>query len=303
MKRFLLCTALLTALIPGWLHAQLFNPGFENLNSNGTCSNWGNNYIFSVFIDSSGVVTGDSIVFDNQFYAATTDAHSGSYALELRNAYNFTTNEGIAGSVSADEDSIFTSWGTFEQVAISGYPVDFGFFHKYFPANGDTGLAILLVFDAMGDEIGRAEILISGTVPVYTYLSAPVVYTVNALPAAYTLNFSTANVYVEPSFGTRLLIDDVILNVSPTSLPEDVNGNDIDVFPNPANQSFTISQQEQVLQAYTISDISGRIIGNYQMFGKSIVHDTADLKNGVYFLTFTNNGTSEYKKIVISKQD
>lgn len=303
MKRFLLCTLLLAGLTGSSIQAQLFNPGFESINSEGNCSNWGNNYIFAVVIDSSGVSSGDSIVFDNQFYAPTTDAHSGLYALELRNAFNFTANEGIAGSVSADEDSVFTSWGTFEQVAISGYPVEFGFFHKYFPANGDTGQAILLVFDAMGDEIGRAEILITGTVPVYTYLSAPVVYTMNAVPAAYTLNFSTAKVDVEPSFGTRLLIDDVILDVSPTALPEYGLENSFSVFPNPANQSFTISYPEKVNQAYTISDISGKVLGSYTMNGNSVMHDAAGLKSGLYFLTFTNNGIAEHKKIVISRKD
>jgi hypothetical protein len=94
-----------------YMQAQTIQNGsFESLNSDGTLRNWGNVYLMSVWIDSSGVSHSDSIVYDGPFYAPTNDAFHGNTALELRNAWNFTSNIGIAGAVGLDDDSVFSSF-------------------------------------------------------------------------------------------------------------------------------------------------------------------------------------------------
>jgi len=97
------------------VQAQIIpNNSFEILNPDNTLSNWGNVYITSVWLDSLGNSFTDSVVIDNQYYAPTSDAHSGSTALELRNAWNFTTGTGIAGAVASDVGFSFQFMGVIE---------------------------------------------------------------------------------------------------------------------------------------------------------------------------------------------
>ncbi|MBK7431217.1 MAG: hypothetical protein IPI62_09885 [Bacteroidetes bacterium] len=91
--------------------AQIPNGDFEALLYDGTLSNWGNITLFAVIIDSAGNTIQDSLIFDGPFCGVTTDAHSGNYALEMRNMFNYTTNETINGWASVDEDSTYSAWG------------------------------------------------------------------------------------------------------------------------------------------------------------------------------------------------
>jgi hypothetical protein len=99
--------------------AQIPNSGFEQLNADGTVRNWGGVYLLPMYIDSSGNSFVDSIVFDNYFYFHTNDAHWGNSAIEMRNAWDYTTNQGMAGGVSADTDTVYSAWGSFETFPIT----------------------------------------------------------------------------------------------------------------------------------------------------------------------------------------
>jgi len=88
MKKQLLFS-LTMAMTACSLQAQVLNSSFENLNAGGSPKNWGAIIITEVVIgiDSSSTGPTDSLVTDGAFYAATTDAHTGNYALELHNGY------------------------------------------------------------------------------------------------------------------------------------------------------------------------------------------------------------------------
>ncbi|MBK6988970.1 MAG: hypothetical protein IPH33_12505 [Bacteroidetes bacterium] len=85
--------------------AQIPNGDFEALLYDGTLSNWGNITLFAVIIDSAGNTIQDSLIFDGPFCGVTTDAHSGNYALEMRNMFNLQTNND-QWVRSVDEDSV-----------------------------------------------------------------------------------------------------------------------------------------------------------------------------------------------------
>lgn len=263
--------------------AQIPNPGFETLNIDGSISNWGNVYSFPVSIDTNGISTMDSIVFDNAFYAPTSDAHSGNYAMELRNAFNFTTGTGIAGSVSSDTDAVYAAWGSLEFVPIQTYPTELGFYFKFFPVNGDTASITIIIYDEFGTEIGIGTSLIGGLVSTYTYLSVPIVYSGSSLPAFYSLNFTTAGYGFQPSFGTRFIIDDLSLNDA-TGI-KDEKSSEFIVYPNPASDELNIlTELLKASSSYKIVDMSGRVIdtGNVSP-GKNAIN-TKSINNGMYLL-------------------
>ena len=290
-------------LLPAFLllhtvsNAQVPNPGFENLNADGSVSNWGNVYLFSVWIDSTGVSHGDSIVFDNYFYFSTTDAHTGSRALEMRNAFNFTTNQGTAGGVAADISPVFSGWSSFQFLPVAIRPTDLSFYYKYFPVNTDSAFASVLVFDTMGYQIGEASIIIGGTVSSYTYATIPITYTTTDVPAFVVLNFRTATNGGSISLGTRFVVDDVSLN-NATGINEVSNPKMISFYPNPAQHSFSVSTKEKItgVSAY---DVSGKETSFSFYSARNI--DCSSLAAGVYMVCVKTEEHRYYEKLVIEK--
>ena len=291
---------LLLLLVLGFTktNAQIPNPGFELLNVDGSVSNWGNVYLFSVTIDTNGVSTVDSIVFDNQFYAPTTDAHSGNYAMEMRNAFNFTTGTGIAGIVSSDTDAVYTAWGSLEFVPIQTYPTELGFYYKFFPVNGDTASVEIIIYDEFGTEIGIGAALVGGLVSSYTYLSVPIVYSGSSLPAYYSLNFTTAGYGFQPSFGTRFLIDDLILNDA-TGIKDETT-NIFNLYPNPASDVLNLDVSEMRDHAtYKIIDMSGKLIDTGSISKTNNYISTKTVNDGLYLLEFITGEETQHRLFVV----
>jgi len=241
----------------------------------------------AMWIDSTGSSYVDSIVFDNYFYATTPDAHWGNRAMELRNAWDYTLNQGIAGSATADTDTIYSAWGSFETIPIpiQNQPFNFSFFYKYFPVNGDTGVATLQLFDSSMNQIGESTFLIFGTVSTYTLATAPVVYTTAGTAAFAYVNFRTAVYGIIPGFGTRLLIDDVMFNyVTTTGIHEVGDSRTLRIFPNPANDELTIGISPEMVTVIEIMNTTGqlvRVTKNPKQIGIS------DLSPGIYFVKTT----------------
>lgn len=270
MKKIIIILVLAFA-IQAAPQAQVLNNDFEYLNSDGSLGYWGNVYLFAAIIDSSGSSFSDSIVFDNYFYAPTTDANSGNTALELRNAWNYTQNVGIAGAVGSDEDSIFSAWGLSNLVptnANSSYPfnpINFGFYYKFFPVNGDSAFAEIALWDSSGNQLAEGKIILSGITSDYTFIDAPLTYFSTGVAAYYSYsiyNFYTETPYFrQPSLGTRLLVDDLEFNFAPTPIHKTATATaQFDLFPNPASTHINIHSTEGQVYPYSICNVLGEIV-------------------------------------------
>lgn len=297
MKNKIYSSLLMLLFIAGAAQAQIPNSNFEALNFDGSLRNWGSVYIFSITIDSNGVSTSDSIVFDNYFYAPSTDAFSGNYALELRNAYNFTTGEGIAGRVSCDSDSVFTSWGSVEIIESTIHPSEMSFHYKFFPAGSDSAFAAIYIFDAGGNTIGQGELVIGAATTAYTYAVVPVVYTSTNPAAAYSLVFSNQAGYSEVNLGTRFLVDDVSFITTGIASPESPNG--FTVYPNPARDYISIGIQAKSPMKLNILDMNGKsCFTGFIPEGASGIQ-LPGLTPGVYCLQFSDQEEFWNRKLVI----
>ena len=81
-------------------------------------------------------------------------------------------------------------------------------------------------------------------------------------------------------------------------------GSIIQVYPNPANESFTIktiaiaNQQRIVI----VTDLSGRIVKTFELNNSGIQKvSTNNLSNGTYFIRITNNNNDQVTKLVVNK--
>lgn len=279
------------------LKAQIPNSGFETLNTDNNISQWSKAFLTVIWIDSTGESHGDSIIFDspnNALYLPSTDAHSGQYALEMRNAYNFTSGIGITGgAILSSEDGY--SIGFEAPVPVSPIlPESFSFYYKYFPLASDSAQAIAKMFDVDGIQIGEAVITLGGTVSNYTFASTPISYSGPGPVENISISFATATMGNQPTFGTRFLVDDVSLD---GALGLEEKEQSLSIFPNPANSELVIDGLEGNEQLILFNLGGERLDFKIDEAGKI---NCSSWSNGVYLLNITNETGSFVQKIIVS---
>ncbi len=291
----------------------ILNPNFEQLNSDSSLSYWGNVYLFSAWFDSTGVShLVDSIVFDGQLYAPTNDAYFGNTALELRNAWNFSTNTGIAGAVGLDEDTVFSAWGLSNLVPTYGTPfnpfepINFNFYYKFHPVNGDSASLQIVLWDSSGNQMAEGLAIITDSISNYTMMTAPINYSLTGGAAFYS--FTIRNFYTsepgshQPSLGTQLKVDNIGFNfVSSSANNTNTVDRQIAVYPNPARDNINIDSHVFTDSHYKIHSIIGQTIleGNLQSNSNTI--DLNSFEAGVYILEINSDDKSEFQTIIVNK--
>ncbi|WP_300665886.1 T9SS type A sorting domain-containing protein [Fluviicola sp.] len=295
MKRLL--TLMAFGVLSFSLQAQIPNNGFETLNADNNVSQWSKSFLTVIWIDSTGESHGDSIVFDSPnhaLYLPTTDAHSGQYALEMRNAFNVTSNVGIAGG------AFLSGTDTYDIGFVTSIPVSpilpetFSFYYKYFPLASDSAQAIATMYDSDGIQIGEAVLTLGGTVSNYTLASASIVYSEVRPVENIAIAFATATPGNEPTFGTRFIVDDVSLD---GSLGLNEQKNSFSLFPNPANSNFVIDGLTGN-ESFSLFHVSGEQVDvNLNQSGKI---DCSSWPGGVYFLHVSNESGTTVKKLIVS---
>ena len=308
MKKNYFMVPLLLIIAPFCSNAQVVNGSFENVKPNFLPSNWGMNFVQQVVIDNgTGDMTGDQIQFTwcvPSMVYASMEAKTGQYAMEVSNAYNWTTEKVIPGmaTIFNDPEQDSPGWNPGVPVNPGTSILLLGFDYKFFPAGNDVAEATLEVMDAEGNELGKASLDISGLHNTYAYVYTPVSVTRAGTPAFMYISFNMAKEGSVPTFGTRLIVDNVIVNFS-TLLTDENAENSAKVFP-------TLTDKELYIIPNGFSDtISYRIINTEgKVVKQNVVHqeanyqytmDVSDLSAGIYFLNIqdqTHNSTKKFIK-------
>lgn len=259
MKHFATAAALLLSM-PLW--SQLNNGGFEELNESAMPAYWqGNIAMIHFWVDENGVFHSDSVEYDgpSHYFLNTTDPHSGSNAMELRNAYNHTQQRAIVGTWIASSDP--TDYLAFPVIDIgaSERPLAITFWAKCTIAGGDAVHAEARVTDEEGNELGTGTWSMGETVVDYRSFTMPIDYVMTGTPAFFQLRFSTAAPNAPSTLGTRLVIDDVSVDYIGTGITEESPATRVSVYPNPASHtvSFALPATDRIIAARAV-DATGR---------------------------------------------
>ena len=218
MKKNYFILSLILFIAPFCAQSQVINGNFENVKPNFLPSNWGMTFLQQIVIDANtGEVVGDQIQYTwciPYMAYASTEAKTGNYAMEVSNAYNVTQDRVIPGMAmifaNPEEDS--PGWNPGVPVEPGSTVILLGFDYKFLPVGNDIAQATLSVSDADGNVIGTASLDISGTHSTYEYVYTPITVTHAGTPAFMYIAFNMAKEGSTPSFGTRLLVDNVIVN-------------------------------------------------------------------------------------------
>lgn len=287
--------------------AQVVNGNFENVKPNFLPSNWGMNFIQQVGFDENGQPLGDQIQFTwciPSMVYATTEAKNGQYAMEISNAYNVTQDKVIPGmaTIFADSEQDSPGWNPGIPVSPTSSIILLGFDYKFLPVGNDIAQATLQVVDANGNELGKASVDISGIHNNYDYIYTPVAITHPGTPAFMYISFNMAKEGSTPTFGTRLLIDNVIVNFSSLIVSENPFDG-LKIYPTVADNELNILPNgfSEDIISYKIINSEGKIViqnNVNQSTDYLYTMDVSALSSGVYFLNIADKSKNVTKKFI-----
>ena len=290
----------------GNLQAQVVNGGFETVKPNFLTSNWGMNFLNPISIDTeTGVSTEDQIFYGGcmpAFVYSNPDPHTGNYALQLTNGLNGTTNQVISAKATIfnDPEADSPGWNPGVPLTASDEVTLLGFYYKFFPAGNDVAQAELVVFDENSNEIGRATADILAPSTEFSYLYAPVQFTSSATPAFMMITFSMAKEGSIPTYGSSLIVDDVVVNLSALKI-NNFQSSPFTIYPTIADQEITIvkgNTTQNGNSVFKIFNLQGKQVKeatfnwNTNMSGKI---EVSQLPTGTYFIQ-SNEATLKFIK-------
>jgi hypothetical protein len=283
--------------------SQIPNASFEETNFDGSLRNWGNVYLSDVWIDSTGEVHGDSTYLDFAYYFQTDDAYNGAWAAEMRNSYNDTLSEGIAGAITADIDSVYSAWGSFETIPLEAPPSALGFFYKHASVDGDSASAEITVYDSLGNEIGFGRSIIANSTLAYFHTLAQIEYTSTEMPASAMIKFS--NFYTlapgirQPALGSRFVVDDVQLyNITGFDF---LSRKQLDVmaYPNPTSERVSIRRNTANKALMKIHALNGHLVKQQVIQGELVDISLSDLCDGAYVIEVIAGEKSWKQQLIV----
>jgi hypothetical protein len=254
--------------------SQVLNGDFETLRSDGAGPrHWGSLHIMP-FPSPCG-----TLILDSSFYLTTSDAHSGNWALELRNAKCTSDNELFGGTVHLMEsDSSYFDSGT---EYFDGVPTQFSFYYKFLPVGDDTAKATVTLSNDFAGDLATETILIGKAASTYTKATVPINYQIASTPTRINITFATQTETSTPSFGTRLLIDDVEMTSEPNSVASNIKA-DVHCYPNPATSVVNFTGGSDAAETLSIFNVSGNRVFT-SAFENAITVDCSKFSAGLYF--------------------
>lgn len=308
MKKNYFILGLVLLLAPFCTNAQVVNGNFENVKPNFLPSNWGMTFLQQIGFDpETGAPLGDNIQFTWCFPSmvyASMEAKTGQYAMEVSNAYNWTTETVIPGVATLfnDPEQDGPGWNPGVPVNPGSSIILLGFDYKFMPAGNDIAEAKLQLVDEMGNELGSASLDISGTHDTYEYVYTPISITQAGTPAFMYISFNMAKPGSTPTFGTRLIVDNVIVNFS-SLIGSENQQQQAKVFPTVASNELNIIPNGFAdAISYRIINAEGKVMKQTNVTQDASLQytmDVSDLSSGVYFLNIqdgTNNSTKKFIK-------
>jgi hypothetical protein len=293
----------------GVANAQVPNHSFEESIGDGfTLKNWGALIIQPVTIDvATGNTTRDDIMFDSGagFSMPVGDCVTGNWSMRVSNALNLTQNTVIPGRASLFNDAeseTHTGWNNGIPLPENTNVQFLGFDYMFFPAGDDVAEATLELFSSGGESVGKAVITISGFSSDFEYVYVPVNFTSTETPVFMTIEFSMVKEGSTPTFGSSLLVDNVIVNHLALGNNKPVSST-FTIFPTVAeNQLNIVKNTGEEMRNFMISivDVGGKTILQQSLeFSDSPSQiDISSLANGVYFLKALSGNTSEVTKFI-----
>ncbi|MCR4857148.1 MAG: T9SS type A sorting domain-containing protein [Bacteroidales bacterium] len=319
--------SLLTAQVP------LNNGSFENWNGSASTqqpNGWTTALVGNIVTEVFGVQV--PIPVNTYFGSRVTDAHNGSYALQLQPAnvgipgteYNINfpgiAQLGIAGGFNIPLQTILdlvqlisgdttgfdlndidpAVLSSLAQVFAPGdtcskTPQSLNMWVKFAPASDDE--AMIVAYSKLnGQPVGYAEATIDAPVNEYTYLSIP--FEEAGTPCDSIVVIIMGGEFGTADLNTLLTVDDVTISPYQVGIDE-LTVPQFHTYPNPTTDYVRVAPEVAESYRCQLYDLQGRLLRVVESDGGQTSVDVSDLARGIYTLTIDQNGMTANHKVVV----
>lgn len=292
MKRITTTFALIL-LLTGYAGAQqqITNAGFESWDTIGDYtqpSNWFTLNPLAIFgFDPSTTIT--------------SDAHSGSFAVQLESIAG--SNTDLSGVLCTGPILNASYQADFSKIKVpfTSKPQSIEVYFKSFPQPGDTCvMAMYLTRWNMAlqktDTIAEAGLQFHDSIGVYTLASCAFDYSSPLPPDSMFIIISSSIDGFNPSVGSKLILDDFHLTYS-TGL-NNVAESSFQLYPNPACTQLTVLSEEA--GAVKFYSVTGALVHQQNVDKKQTIVDVSLFEDGIYFMLLqSDRGMITSRKIKI----
>lgn len=274
--------------------AQIPNPSFEEwqIRKFGILQfedpkNWMSNNFYFAFTNPSQLPV-----------KKTTDARTGTYAVEITNAPD-TSEDKQGGSLISGNANFLTQEYNLK-FKLNSKPKSLEGYYKYFPVENDV-FNIEIVVSKNGEFLGSGSFKGINAQNEYTKLSAEIEYMdENTIPDSASIFIFAGNA-MSVIEGTRLILDDLSFTDAPVSVSKVKNSElSISVYPNPAQDKLFVELNNESALV-TLMDLSVKILLQSEVSKTNNYIDLSGIKNGIYLAQISSEVGVVNHKIVVNK--
>lgn len=284
MKRKLLSFVACAFFASTTFSQSLPNAGFETWTNQGLydeADNWISLNMFSLF--GMPITTTKSI-----------ESHSGTYAVKLETVANATDT--LPGLLISGLGDVLSQ----SNVPFAFRPARVLFYYKGGPAANDTAFVGLNLtkWDAVNSQqivVGGAGISITSIANNYNLADITIDYMTADIPDTIMFFATSSNSNVNIP-GSNLFLDDISFMMSGVGIYENQMLSS-SVYPNPAKDKLNFFMEDKEIKSVVILDLSGRIIEEVVLDGKTKSVSIEHFKNGTYLYQLKN----EFEVVSIGK--
>lgn len=240
-------------------------------------------------------------------------AHTGAYCAKIVADHVSSLSIFVPGVLGTVRPYFVPAIGCKLQTPYVGRPSTFKAWIKYYPVAGDSGEMFSYVLKQNGnnfDTLAVAKKKFLQTINTWTEQSVNFTYqNTTDLGTHLSLVFVTSKAYnfnnltfCQGSVGSKMYIDDVEL-IGYNGISEMLfTGEEINVYPNPANSVVNITTTQSISNAQlVIIDMNGREISSQTVNGNQFSVDVNELKAGNYLITLQEGNKILGRKTFIKK--
>ncbi|MES2381044.1 MAG: T9SS type A sorting domain-containing protein [Bacteroidota bacterium] len=288
MKKLYYTLALLCGLSTA-AFAQVPNPGFESWDSLSIVNN-------KRIYNPTGWFSTNADMVGNGFeqpVTMSTDARTGTYAVQItaslddagKQAAILSTGSSVSFDFSKDQG---------EKIALQGKIKSFQLYYKYLTAINDSFMVYLAMYKD-GQYYGQAYTK-RGQANTYQKLLVELNYPSTVAPPDSAKLFIFAS--TQNNAGSILTIDDVSIGYANTGIAN-ITKKRLGVYPNPAKNNITVSDNDMQNASYKIIDNQGQVAQEGILENNQI--NTANLTQGVYMIQM-ETPTADYQQVKFIKE-
>jgi hypothetical protein len=233
------------------------------------------------------------------FVYKTTDAHSDTFAIEVRTV-GYTNPSPPYGPLV---DVGYAQTGTNYQNGPNGFPftqrpVMFSAWVKYHPQGVDSGMVRIKLYRYnqslhQQDDVAHAEFYVHSTDSEYHCVTANFTY---VFPFVTSGNPDTACVYIASSFensldsGSVIKVDDIAFTSCVTPVNEIVRNSVMSFYPNPAEDNIAFSWLPAGADRIKVFEITGKMVAAEAVANSAASIDVKRFNPGIYlFAVYDDN--------------